>query len=137
MCEQYNEIILNILDNLKTGKSNTFLGENYPAIAFIDSSVLFELFEFLLNEETFIQYLFFIDTSLTQREFNLKSKEEIKSELMYMFSKNIICKLRFIHIVFLYLRTKCIEEKDKFSKEIKNAIEILKNMRWNNDWEDY
>lgn len=129
MCEQYNEIILNILDNLKTGKSNTFLGENYPAIAFIDSSVLFELFEFLLNEETFIQYLFFIDTSLTQREFNLKSKEEIKSELMYMFSKNIICKLRFIHIVFLYLRTKCIEEKDKFSKEIKNAIEILKNMR--------
>lgn len=129
MCEWLNDKVLNVLDNLKTGQSKTFQGRNYPAIAFIDISVLLELFEFLLDEEIFIQYLFFIDTSLTQREFNLKSKEEIKSELMYMFSKNIICKLRFIHIVFLYLRTKCIEEKDKFSKEIKNAIEILKNMR--------
>ena len=115
-----------ILDNNNTNKKIKELLNKQKKdynLTLIDNYNLFDLFDFLFEDKTYLQLLKFVykDYSI-----DLEMKEEIKNTLINIFEKDILSKLAYLQITFLYLRRKCIIVAENMSDKLKESLVLIK-----------
>lgn len=115
-----------ILDNNNTNKKIKELLNKQKKdynLTLIDNYNLFDLFDFLFEDKTYLQLLKFVykDYSI-----DLEMKEEIKNTLINIFEKDILSKLAYLQITFLYLRRKCIIDAENMSDKLKESLILIK-----------
>lgn len=92
-------------------------------LTLIKNDDLFNLFDFLFEDKAYLQLLKVLDKEF---EFTLRTKEDIKLRLISTFEKDILSKLAYLQITFLYLRRKCIIKAESMSNKAKESLVLIK-----------
>ena len=92
-------------------------------LTLIKNDDLFNLFDFLFEDKAYLQLLKVLDKEF---DFTLRTKEDIKLRLFDTFEKDILSKLAYLQITFLYLRRKCIIKAESMSNKVKESLVLIK-----------
>lgn len=92
-------------------------------LTLIKNDDLFNLFDFLFEDKAYLQLLKVLDKEF---DFTLRTKEDIKLRLISTFEKDILSKLAYLQITFLYLRRKCIIKAESMSNKAKESLVLIK-----------
>ena len=92
-------------------------------LTLIKNDDLFNLFDSLFEDKAYLQLLRVLDKEF---DFTLRTKEDIKLKLIDTFEKDILSKLAYLQITFLYLRRKCIIKAESMSNKAKESLVLIK-----------
>ena len=126
MKAEINKKIMDMINNTANGISIAFKGKRISYLSFFEEKIFFELFDFLFQDNNFINYLYLIDNKLSKNHFDCKTKKDIQDELSLMFKLNYLSKLNFLKLLFLCIKKRCFIECEFNDEKTKNALKKLK-----------